>query len=153
MGISYQEISGTYPDGSTYSLRKPTYTVLSPAFGEISGGVHISPRVANHMSGLGLLENVSETDLLARADENDLDQDGISGKANYVWSVVDKKTVHRSFWVESQSTEFTATISRRFFRRYGNNIMDISQITIALMDKVIVTKRIKTKILILKNLS
>jgi CxxC motif-containing protein (DUF1111 family) len=38
------------------------------------------------MIGLGLLEAIDEADLLARADPNDADGNGISGKANRVWS-------------------------------------------------------------------
>ena len=37
------------------------------------------------MIGLGLIENISETDILINADVNDINGDGISGKANIVW--------------------------------------------------------------------
>ena len=39
------------------------------------------------MFGLGLLEAVSEADVVALADENDANGDGISGRPNYVWDV------------------------------------------------------------------
>ena len=39
------------------------------------------------MFGLGLLEAIPEATILALADEDDQDGDGISGKANYVWDV------------------------------------------------------------------
>jgi len=79
--ISYTEISGNYPDGTPYSLRKPTYQLV----GQIPSGINMSPRVAPFVFGLGLLEAISETDILANADEFDSDDDGISGKPNYVW--------------------------------------------------------------------
>jgi CxxC motif-containing protein (DUF1111 family) len=80
--ISYTEISGNYPDGTPYSLRKPTYQLV----GQVPSGVNISPRVAPFVFGLGLLEAISEADILAKADELDSDGDGISGKPNYVWN-------------------------------------------------------------------
>jgi CxxC motif-containing protein (DUF1111 family) len=46
--------------------------------------VELSPRVAPQLVGLGLLEAVPDAEILMRADENDRDGDGISGKANVV---------------------------------------------------------------------
>ena len=45
-----------------------------------------SPRVAPPMIGLGLLEAISASDILAGADPDDADGDGISGRARWVWS-------------------------------------------------------------------
>lgn len=84
IGITYQEIQGAYQDGETYSLRKPTYTVKNAAFGPLDGTM-TSPRISRQLIGLGLLEAISTTDILAQSDENDIDQNGISGKPNYVW--------------------------------------------------------------------
>lgn len=84
--ISYEEITGNYPDGTSYSLRKPTYIIINLTQGILTA-THISPRVANHMSGMGLLEAINESTLLSFADENDADNDGISGRPNYVWDV------------------------------------------------------------------
>ena len=47
----------------------------------------ISPRVAPQMIGLGLLEAVPEDQILEREDPDDKDGDGISGRANRVWSL------------------------------------------------------------------
>ena len=46
----------------------------------------MSPRVAPPMIGLGLLEAVAASDVLAGADPDDADGDGISGRARRVWS-------------------------------------------------------------------
>lgn len=79
--ISYTEISGNYPDGTPYSLRKPNYQLT----GQVPAGVNISPRVAPFVFGLGLLEAISEVDILSNEDEFDSDGDGVSGKPNYVY--------------------------------------------------------------------
>lgn len=85
MQITYVEMSGSFDDGETYSLRKPTYSIVNLNYGALPGDLMISPRVGQQMIGLGLLEAISEQDLLYHVDESDSDNDGISGKANYVW--------------------------------------------------------------------
>lgn len=47
----------------------------------------MSPRIAPPMIGLGLLEAIPKADILASADPDDRDGDGISGKPNRVWSI------------------------------------------------------------------
>jgi CxxC motif-containing protein (DUF1111 family) len=56
--ISYLIEQGTYSDGETYSLQRPTYA-LNGNYGSLAG-VLTSPRVAPQMPGLGLLEAISE---------------------------------------------------------------------------------------------
>jgi CxxC motif-containing protein (DUF1111 family) len=88
--ISYSETIGSFPDGETYSLRKPTYTIINP-YTTLPAGIMMSPRVAPPVFGLGLLEAVPEFDILANADELDANKDGISGRPNYVYDVIAKQ--------------------------------------------------------------
>ena len=83
--VRYTEVPGTFADGTAYSLRAPVYELADLAFGPIASDVMISPRVANVMIGLGLLEAVDEATIVALADEADADGDGISGRPNRVW--------------------------------------------------------------------
>jgi CxxC motif-containing protein (DUF1111 family) len=83
--IEYREIEGEFADGTSYSLRRPTYTLTDLAYGDMHPEVMMSPRVANQMIGLGLLEAVPGATLLALADPTDRNGDGISGRPNYVW--------------------------------------------------------------------
>jgi CxxC motif-containing protein (DUF1111 family) len=75
---SYTSIEGQYGDGTPYSLRKPNYTFegATPPF--------FSVRLAPPLVGLGLLEAVGEATLLALADPDDANADGISGRAQTV---------------------------------------------------------------------
>lgn len=82
--INYEELLGEYPDGETYSLRKPNIIFTELNYGELETGIMTSARVGQQLYGMGLLEAISEADLLALSDENDQDRDGISGKPNYV---------------------------------------------------------------------
>jgi CxxC motif-containing protein (DUF1111 family) len=81
--IDVTERPGRYPDGTTYSLGAPTYTLQTPEGKEITGIV-VSPRVAPAMMGVGLLENVPASVIEAQADPDDADGDGISGRAHMV---------------------------------------------------------------------
>ena len=46
----------------------------------------LSLRLAPQITGLGLLEAIDEQDIVKNADPNDKDNDGISGRPNWVWS-------------------------------------------------------------------
>ncbi|NJB83703.1 di-heme oxidoreductase family protein [Wenyingzhuangia aestuarii] len=101
INVSFEFINGTYPDGTAYQLRKPTYTLL-PNYGSLSG-VEQSSRVGPQVIGLGFIDALSEESLLANADENDADGDGISGKANYVWNVkANQLTIGKFGWKANQ---------------------------------------------------
>ena len=76
--VSYTEEPGTYGDGTSYSLRKPTYTIGSLNFGPLADGEMIGPRLAPQTVGLGLLEAVDESTISAFAAQN-------GGKPNKVW--------------------------------------------------------------------
>jgi CxxC motif-containing protein (DUF1111 family) len=103
--VSYEEISGAYPDGTAYSLRVPKYEFNNLMFGEWSTNTMVSPRIAQQIPGLGLLENVAEETIISFADEFDADGDGISGKANYVWDEAKQQTVLGRFgWKANQPT-------------------------------------------------
>lgn len=85
MGIEYEIIAGEYADGTTYELRAPSYHIADPAFGPPSDELLIGPRLAPQVIGMGLLEAIPEDAILALADPDDTDGDGISGRANLVW--------------------------------------------------------------------
>lgn len=102
--VSYTELPGTYPDGTSYSLRKPTYLFSNLNYGPMTGTL-ISPRTAPNMIGVGLLDAISEAAILANADPNDGNGDGISGKANFVWNQKKQQKVIGKFgWKANEPT-------------------------------------------------
>lgn len=84
--VRYESIQGSYPDGTPYTLLKPVLRVSAPSYGSFSAAIRFSPRVAPPIFGNGLLGAISDADIVAREDENDRDGDGVSGRANRVWS-------------------------------------------------------------------
>ncbi len=95
--MDWEEIPGTYGDGTPYSLRKATIRFEDLAFGPLPDNLMTSPRVANAMIGLGLFEFVSDDLVYALADPDDEDGDGISGRVNVVWDARDSKMATGKF--------------------------------------------------------
>ena len=86
MTIAYEEAPVALAGGETTGLRSPTYGVSGLRGGPLHPDAMLSPRVAPPIIGMGLLEAIPDADILALADPNDRDGDGISGRANRVWS-------------------------------------------------------------------
>ncbi|MFT4929457.1 MAG: CxxC motif-containing protein (DUF1111 family) [Phenylobacterium sp.] len=95
--LAYDYSTFEYPDGSTIELKRPTFTIEQPY--DVSADnqsnsrlmapdVRFSPRNGMPVFGLGLLELISEADILALADENDSNNDGISGRPNWVFDIM-----------------------------------------------------------------
>lgn len=67
-------------------LALPRYQLDQLAFGPLDPGVMVSPRIAPQLPGMGLLEAVAEETIVAGADPDDANDDGVSGRANEVWN-------------------------------------------------------------------
>ncbi len=91
MHITYTARQVKLADGETVTLRVPNYKITDLGYGPLHPQTMISPRVAPQMIGLGLLEAIPADAILAMADPDDRDGDGISGRANRVWSRVHGK--------------------------------------------------------------
>ena len=89
--IHYEERPLELAGGEIVSLRAPTYNIEELGYGPLAPDVMLSPRIAPPMIGLGLLEFISEDDVLANADADDADGDGISGRPNWVWSLEESR--------------------------------------------------------------
>jgi CxxC motif-containing protein (DUF1111 family) len=102
--VTYEAFDALLGDGERVSLRKPVYTITHPGYGPMHPGVMISPRIASPMIGLGLLEAIPEEAILARADPDDADGDGISGRANWVRDASGAARLGRFGWKAEMAT-------------------------------------------------
>lgn len=101
--LEYTEIKGEFTDGETFTLQKPKVKIKDLQYGKLHEHTQFSVRTAPAMIGLGLLDAIKESDLLALADPEDKNADGISGKPNKVWDVKQKKSVIGRFgWKANQ---------------------------------------------------
>lgn len=89
--VTYSTIVEELADGTKITLRKPQYSLVE-SYIPIPANILLSPRIGSPVFGLGLLEAIPEEDILAQIDANDANQDGIYGKANYVYDVISKQT-------------------------------------------------------------
>ncbi|MGF1496182.1 MAG: di-heme oxidoredictase family protein [Elainellaceae cyanobacterium] len=89
--VEWQEFPGTYGDGTAYTLRSPHLTLSRWDGTPLSEDVVFSNRIPQPVFGTGLLEAVPEAEILERADPEDGDGDGISGRTNRVWDVVKQR--------------------------------------------------------------
>ncbi|MBC7144073.1 MAG: c-type cytochrome [Thioclava marina] len=87
LDIRYEEVDVPLSEGETATLLKPHYRAADLGYGPLAEDAMLSPRVAPQMIGLGLLEAIPAADILALADPEDSDGDGISGRPNIVWSI------------------------------------------------------------------
>ncbi len=87
LDVTYDPVTITLSEGETVTLRRPRYKAADLGYGPLHPDAMLSPRVAPQMIGLGLLEAIPVDDLLARADPDDSDGDGISGRPNIVWAI------------------------------------------------------------------
>lgn len=84
MRVDYMEEPVALKGGETASLRRPRYTVTDLAYGDLDPTTTLSPRLTPPMIGLGLIEAIHEADIMALADPDDANGDGIRGKAALV---------------------------------------------------------------------
>jgi CxxC motif-containing protein (DUF1111 family) len=95
--ITYDDVPGVYGDGTPYTLLKPEIAFVDLAHGDLDDAL-ISPRVAPHVIGMGLLESVPLVTLEALADPDDADGDGISGRVNWLTDHAGKPAPGRFGW-------------------------------------------------------
>ncbi len=103
VSTTYTEIDGQFGDGTPYKLRKPTFTIVDP-YTPLPEVYMTSPRVAPPVFARGLLEAISEKTMLDWADEDDADDDGISGRPNRVWDPVSQTTAIGRFGLKANAS-------------------------------------------------
>ena len=81
VAVTYKALAGRLPDGEAYELRVTRSELTDPAAVPLAEGTAISLRAAPPVIGFGLIAAIEDSVLLATADPEDRDGDGISGRA------------------------------------------------------------------------
>jgi len=84
IAIRYDDLPVARSGGEEIRLRMPSYAVTDLAYGPLAPDTTLSPRIAPPMIGLGLIEAIHPADIAAKADPDDRDGDGISGRVSMV---------------------------------------------------------------------
>ena len=99
--VAYSTQQVHFADGYSLELRKPELKISQLGYGPMQPDTLFSIRIAPPMIGLGLLEAIPEQAILAHADPDDRNGDGIAGQANWVWDEVQQKTVLGRFGLKA----------------------------------------------------
>ncbi len=99
--IRWHEEMQTLPDGSEVSLRRPELVLNNLRYGPLAHGTMTSVRMSPAVFGLGLLAAVPDAELIARADPNDRNEDGIRGRVNHVWDAEAGRSVVGRFGLKA----------------------------------------------------
>jgi CxxC motif-containing protein (DUF1111 family) len=100
VSVSYTESTLKLSDGEVITLKKPRIHLKNTI---LPASTPISMRTPSTLIGMGLLEAIKADDLLALADPKDANNDGISGKVNWVDGIQgNKKAIGRFGWKAGQ---------------------------------------------------
>lgn len=103
--MRFTEEVRTLKGGERVALRKPELAFMQLAYGRMHEDVRVSARMAPALTGLGLLQSVPAQQLMAWADPEDRDGDGISGRASSVWDqMLQRQVLGRFGWKAEQPT-------------------------------------------------
>ncbi len=103
--INYETLEGEYPNGEAYTLLDPSYIFDTLNYGPMDQMIQVSPRIAPHVIGLGLLEAIPKAALESLVDPDDVNGDGVSGRLNYVFDeLTQEMNIGRFGWKSEQPT-------------------------------------------------
>lgn len=85
VAIHYTAVSGRFRDGTSYTLQQPAYKLEALGYGALAKGTLLSPRVAQQLAGVGLLDAISEADILQNAKHQAALPGPVKGMPNHVW--------------------------------------------------------------------
>lgn len=106
--VAYQEIETALPDGTLAILHRPALTFRHLAYGALGDETRISLRNAPPVFGLGLLEAVPDSEILAGA-----------GKPNYVWDIEAKARRIGRFGLKANQPSLKQQIANAFAEDIG----------------------------------
>jgi len=116
--INYTESPFTYPDGTSVSLRKPTYTLQNPYI-PFSVPYMLSPRLAPPLIGIGLLDDIPESTIQSFVDAGDQNGDGISGKVNMVYDPSSGETKIGRFGLKANTNSLLTQVATAYQQDMG----------------------------------
>lgn len=85
VSVTWRAIEGKFDDGTPFTMQQPQYALSDLAYGPLAKDAMLSPRVAPHLAGVGLLEAIPEEAILANELKQAAAPGPIKGKANRVW--------------------------------------------------------------------
>jgi CxxC motif-containing protein (DUF1111 family) len=117
--LVYETVMSEYADGSRVELRRPIIGVSDLGYGPLHPQSVIAHRIAPALVGLGLLDRISDAEILSREDPDDRDGDGISGRANRVFDPSSGKRVIGKFTWKASAGSVRHQVAAAFHHDMG----------------------------------
>ncbi len=117
--LVYEAVMSEYADGSNIVLRRPKVGVKELNYGELHPETVIANRLAPALIGMGLLDQISDSEILSREDPDDRDGDGISGRANRVFDPRTGKTLIGKFTWKASAPSVRHQVAAAFHHDMG----------------------------------
>jgi len=117
--LRYSTEQVRFADGTEVELRRPEIELSDMAYGDMHPETRMSLRIAPPMIGLGLLEAIPEEALLANADPDDRNGDGVSGRPNRVFDQTSRQTVIGRFGWKAGQPSLNQQNADAFFNDMG----------------------------------
>jgi len=89
--LDFEEKNEILNDGTRVILQKPKYSLENLNYGNIEEDTIVSFRIAQSLNGMALIDMILDEEILKNQDLEDLNNDGISGKVNYVYSPISNR--------------------------------------------------------------
>ena len=116
--VSFFETVEKLADGEEVYLKHPVYYIVEP-YRPLPAGVLLSARMAPPVFGRGLLEAISESDILALSDPADADGDGVSGRPNYVYNFRTDQTELGRFGLKANNPDLLQQVASAYNEDMG----------------------------------
>jgi CxxC motif-containing protein (DUF1111 family) len=108
-----------YPDGTLVNLRKPSIKIVFAEKNTLPKDEPQSLRNAPVLYGAGLLEMISEAEILQQEDPEDKNKDGISGRANWVEKIASNQKHLGRFGWKARHPDVMQTLAAAFAQDMG----------------------------------
>lgn len=103
--IRARKLVGQFADGARYTLVQPHYELTDLGYGPLSADTMLSPRIAPHLAGIGLIEAIDEADVLHNFHAQASQPGPIKGKPNRVWDAfANEERIGRFGWKANVAT-------------------------------------------------
>ena len=127
--VRWEDRSVKFADGEVVTLRVPSLSIEQLMYGPLGDDALISPRIAQPLIGLGLLEAIPDSTLeaLARA----VKPHGIKGKTNRVWDLAAKRQAIGRFGLKASHPNLSQQIMAAFHEDMGvtSNLFPVENCT------------------------
>lgn len=118
VNISYTDEAFIYPDGNSTMMHKPLYRLIN-AYLPLPGNLMMSARMAPPFFGLGLLDMIPETTITGFAAQQASDNQGISGRPNYVYDAASGKMMLGRFGMKANTATLLTQVAAAYQQDMG----------------------------------